>query len=299
MAKTRTKGNPFIRKFQRRFLWLSEDLYNAGYYRALKALVFAHPYHRGFRKDGKTPTYRHQVGVCRSLYNDRRDIIKGGLDPDIAIACGALHDLTEENPYMSLRVIEEVFGSDVLEIVLRMDKNRVGRFSHGPDIARILDKLFNKETWNDLVKHGWEPETLTMYQEYMGQILGNPYSLLGKLHDRGNNIRSIRYLPPKAQPEYLLETQKLSEAAEEGIKLYPDLGEAFHKSRTIMSASQNMYLEDCQFFANDLFRNNTDLASFGKSGEVISVLGDAGMISVPSAPRPSSSRGRLLRPAEP
>jgi hypothetical protein len=133
----------------------------------------------------------------------------------------------------------------------------------------------------------------------MGQILGNAYSLLVKLHDRGDNMRTIRYLPPRDQPEYLLETRKLSRAAYGGIRLYRALGDALHKARNLMSASSNMYLDDCEYFASLLFAKGIDLASLGKPGEIFNVLRNAGMIGGPNAPRPSSAHGQLLRPTGP
>src|ERR1700722_7128177 len=164
---------------------LEKVLRAAEYAHAGKALGFARRYHGGLRKDGITPNFHHQVEIAFSLYDDRKRLEAGGLDPDIAIAAGILHDTPEDNPFLPLADIEREFNTCIAATAELLNKNRNGK--------------------------------LLSAKKYFEKLLNDPYAIIVKLHDRRNNMETILGLPPEAQAAWILETILLLKIAKKAL----------------------------------------------------------------------------------
>lgn len=74
----------------------------------LKALEYAKNIHIGFRKDGNTPEFQHQLEITHFL----RTLIPGMMYPSETLAAAILHDVPEDYD-ISFEDIESNFGSMV------------------------------------------------------------------------------------------------------------------------------------------------------------------------------------------
>lgn len=72
---------------------------------ALKAFDFAEETHVGFRKDGKTPEFQHQIQIALYLLGHIRNLV----DPVGVIVAALLHD-TSEDYDIDFEKIESMFG---------------------------------------------------------------------------------------------------------------------------------------------------------------------------------------------
>jgi (p)ppGpp synthase/HD superfamily hydrolase len=93
-------------------------LLGKGYYNALQADQFASEYHTGFRKDGVTPEYEHQIRIAHYI----RSISSSLLYPENTVASVLLHDVREDYGVKD-SVLEQMFGKEVARSVWLLDKN--------------------------------------------------------------------------------------------------------------------------------------------------------------------------------
>lgn len=75
------------------------------YYRALRVLEWAEPYHGGLRKDGQTPTFNHQVEI--TLFISR---LPNLIHREDTIITGIIHDMFEDTA-VTKEEAAEVAGS--------------------------------------------------------------------------------------------------------------------------------------------------------------------------------------------
>ena len=277
---------------------MAKDLYNAGYYNALRTLIFSYAQHRGYRKDGITPSFRHQFRICRSLFDDSEVIINAGINPDNLIGGGAAHDLFEDHPELLPWAMEELvektatgitqrqykINTSVTEIALRLDKNRIGEFVDDPRFNLTLDKIFKKDkTFNHLFQHGITNFSFSKYLKYLSQLIDDPPSFIVKLRDREDNMHFIRYLDPQKQAEYLWETKFILAVVDTFVTLYPEkeypgLGVMVQKSRRQIRDAYRDYLGNLQEWTNDLFKTLEDFYPPSKTSLTIMALTEAGFI---------------------
>lgn len=87
------------------------------YQLAMDAYRFGQQYHTGFRKDGKTPEYQHQVQIALAVRNHLKTLVF----PVETLALVFLHDVVEDY-HVPLAVIREKFGDRVASAVDRISK---------------------------------------------------------------------------------------------------------------------------------------------------------------------------------
>lgn len=124
------------------------------WYDALKAFNFAETHHAGFRKDGVTPSFMHQVEIASYILT----MVKSLLFPVRTIVAILLHD-TPEDTSVSHEEIRDMFGIESMNDVELLTKEYRGK----------------KKT----------PE------EYFDSIASNPVASVGKGGDRVNNQHSM------------------------------------------------------------------------------------------------------------
>ena len=74
-------------KFSKLYIAIKFRLYGMGFFKALVALEKGRDIHDGFRKDGKTPEYQHQLEIALFILT-----LKDVQDLEGAIICALLHD---------------------------------------------------------------------------------------------------------------------------------------------------------------------------------------------------------------
>lgn len=150
---------------------LTSYLRGKGYNDALKAFNFAEPHHSGFRKDGKTPNFQHQVEICLFLMT-----LKQVENEEQVYMAALLHDVREDADIVNFE-IEKRFGKTVAEAVEKLTKEFKG----------------SKKTM----------------EEYFGEIASCPIASLVKLADRIHNVNSMVgvFTIPK-QEHYLFEIKE-------------------------------------------------------------------------------------------
>lgn len=109
-------------------------LQGRGYFQTLEAMDWAGGYHSGFRKDGVTPEFLHQVQIAhyvRTLSNVR--------DMPAALTTVMLHDLREDHG-IAHEEVERRFGSDVAGAVDCLTKEFRG---HRHADEKVFERIGN------------------------------------------------------------------------------------------------------------------------------------------------------------
>lgn len=141
------------------------------YVTALNALEYAKNIHIGFRKDGKTPEFQHQIEIAHYI----RTLYKGLLFPGATLAAAFLHDVPEDYD-ISFEEIEHLFGKQVC------------------DAVRLLTKVYRGEK--------------KVMEHYFDEMAHCPIASVIKGADRINNHQSMHPVFTEAkQKSYVEETQ--------------------------------------------------------------------------------------------
>jgi (p)ppGpp synthase/HD superfamily hydrolase len=90
------------------------------YYTALKAMNFAGNLHNGFRKDGVTPEFQHQVEIA--LYMRTLPILP---DDELSFCVAMLHDVSEDKDISFIELAHK-FGQEVSTHVRTLSKTHRG-----------------------------------------------------------------------------------------------------------------------------------------------------------------------------
>lgn len=104
------------------------------YYDTARALEFASKYHTGFRKDGVTPEFQHQIEIVHFL----RTLLPSYIFPQDVLTVGVLHDTCEDYPEVTKDIIEKQFGRRVAHSVSLLDKN-------GKELPYYFEQIANDE----------------------------------------------------------------------------------------------------------------------------------------------------------
>lgn len=88
------------------------------YYKASKALEMVRKLETGFRKDGKTPKFDHQLSVVQHIVTLESHL----LYPEETITTGFLHDAIEDHAEMTIDFISNIYGKQVAQAVWCMSK---------------------------------------------------------------------------------------------------------------------------------------------------------------------------------
>ena len=87
------------------------------YYKAYEAITFAQKYHTGFRKDGVTPEFTHQIIVTNYLVTLEDNL----LYPEPTFCAALLHDVVEDYN-VTVKQIEDLFGTQIADAVDNLSK---------------------------------------------------------------------------------------------------------------------------------------------------------------------------------
>jgi hypothetical protein len=99
------------------YFLLGMIVYDRTYQVAYDALMFAETYHVGFRKDGVTPEFQHQLEIGHLI----RTMLRGLMYPAETLASVFLHD-TPEDYGVKRAIIEEKFGPRVAHATALLNK---------------------------------------------------------------------------------------------------------------------------------------------------------------------------------
>jgi (p)ppGpp synthase/HD superfamily hydrolase len=144
------------------------------FYRAWEALEMARALEEGFRKDGKTPKFHHQLQVARLVAT----LLPHLQFPEETLAVCFLHDMLEDHPQeTSQTALEERFGTLISRAVWAMSK-KSGGLSKSPElyyaelskcpiasIAKVSDRIHNIHT----MQGAYSPEKQRRYTEEIDQ----------------------------------------------------------------------------------------------------------------------------------
>lgn len=90
-------------------------LLGKGYYAAVDALEFAAQYHTGFRKDGVTPEFQHQIEIAHYVRTLQL------MHPERTIAATLLHDVREDYNVSDHELLRR-FGEEITRACIILDK---------------------------------------------------------------------------------------------------------------------------------------------------------------------------------
>jgi (p)ppGpp synthase/HD superfamily hydrolase len=105
-------------QFEKDHAALKNYLLGRGYHQALTALGYANNHHTGFRKDGFTPEFHHQVRIAFSVLT-LRDVT----NEELCVTLSFLHD-TPEDKNVSHAALCKLFGEEVATKACILDKNQ-------------------------------------------------------------------------------------------------------------------------------------------------------------------------------
>lgn len=160
-------------RFSKLAISLQHYLHGARYYDALKAYDFARSIHTGFRKDGVTPEFQHQIEIALFI-TTLRDV----QDEEGTIIAALLHDVLEDYPHITVHELENMFGVERTQSVV------------------VLSKEINQKVRYDV------PE------EYFGPISLDVRASIVKGCDRIHNLRTmVGVFTTTKQQHYVQETK--------------------------------------------------------------------------------------------
>lgn len=133
-------------QFEKLKITLRYFLLGREYFMAADALEYAAKYHTGFRKDGITPEFQHQIEIAHYV----RTLLPSLMFPEDTIAAVLLHDVPEDYGVPHVEITNR-FGSKVGRAVFLMDKNSNANFAAiGEDpiasIAKGGDRVHNLQS---------------------------------------------------------------------------------------------------------------------------------------------------------
>jgi (p)ppGpp synthase/HD superfamily hydrolase len=135
-----------MNQFEKLRVTLRYFLLGREYYMAADALEYAGKYHTGFRKDGVTPEFQHQIEIAHFT----RTLLPSMMFPEDTIAAVLLHDVPEDYGVPHAEIANR-FGAKVGRAVFLMDKHSNANFAAiGEDpiasIAKGGDRVHNLQS---------------------------------------------------------------------------------------------------------------------------------------------------------
>lgn len=130
-------------------------LLGRGFTDASKALDFAEAYHRGTRKDGRTPEFSHQISIVSHL----RTLLPHLLFPEETLTAAFLHDVREDYDVADAE-IRDPFGDRVADAVdavtktfrgVRRDDAELFKRIAGDPLASVLKPADRTHNQNSMV----------------------------------------------------------------------------------------------------------------------------------------------------
>ena len=138
-------------KFTKLYITLKGKLSGWGFYRAMIALEYGREIHVGFRKDGVTQEYQHQLEIALHV-----STLKGIVKLEDTIICALLHDTIEDYKKHEAE-IEQKFGPAILKELHFLDKTRWKDYnvyfsnlatSDIGSIVKLCDRVNNFQSMN-------------------------------------------------------------------------------------------------------------------------------------------------------
>lgn len=107
-------------QFEKDHAAMKNYLLGRGYKTALRVMAFAKNLHGGFRKDGKTPDFQHQIRIAFSILN-LRDVS----NEELCLCIAFLHD-TPEDTSETYESLNALFGHDIAYKSCLLNKKQYG-----------------------------------------------------------------------------------------------------------------------------------------------------------------------------
>jgi (p)ppGpp synthase/HD superfamily hydrolase len=194
-----------MKKFDKLFTALKYYLIGKNYYKALKALQFAREHHSGFRKDGSTPEFHHQLAICMYLMT-----LKNVENEETVLITALLHD-TIEDSHVSPEEMEEKFGKEVAQCVW------------------LLTKQYKNEKKNT--------------EAYFSDISKNAVASLVKGADRIHNVQTmINVFSKEKQIAYLKEVETYFLPMIKKAKYsFPEQGAAYYNIQHMLESQIQLF----------------------------------------------------------
>lgn len=105
-------------RFHKLYISLKFRLFGLGYYKALEALETCKAIHCGFRKDGITPEFQHQLEIAHYLMT-----LKGVEDLEKVIIVALYHDADEDHPHAIPTGTLESLGKKLMAGIRKLNKH--------------------------------------------------------------------------------------------------------------------------------------------------------------------------------
>jgi (p)ppGpp synthase/HD superfamily hydrolase len=174
-------------------------LLGRGYNLALEAMEFAAFHHNGFRKDGVTPEFSHQIAICHYVRT-----LPALRDMEKTLTVCLLHDVSEDYGIARDEQARR-FGEDVATSVWAMTKEFKG-------VKRNPTEVF-------------------------ASIAQDPYASIGKGADRGHNFNSmVGVFNAKKQLAYVAEGEEFFlPMIKKARRLFPDQEAAYENIKHLLT----------------------------------------------------------------
>lgn len=164
---------------------------------------------KGYSRHDGSDYYNHCVDVAQDLFNH-------GIRNEDILSAALLHDIVEDVPGITLRMIDDKFNSNV---------------------AKMVD-LVTKEKGVDYKQH----DLLKLL--YLDPILKNSGAALIKTGDRKHNFSTLRDATPEKKVRQALETESFFfPFFEEAMDLYPRYSSYFLSAKTAIKPHLNEIIE--------------------------------------------------------
>lgn len=177
---------------------LKGELKGLGFFKALEAYDLAKKHHVGFRKDGITPEFQHQIEICLFILT-----LKDVRDLENTLIAALLHDVREDY-HIPHKDIKEKFGETAADAVEK------------------LTKVFN----------GYKKDT----QQYFDEIATCPIASIVKLADRIHNISTmVGVFTIEKQEKYVFEVKEYFYPLIKKVRgTFPDQASSYYAMQTFI-----------------------------------------------------------------
>lgn len=185
--------------FERKRTALKGYCLGRDYIDVLRAITFAEQYHTGFRKDGVTPEFQHQIEIALHATT-----LKGlsNADESILLQIIMLHDVVEDYN-VSLLEIELLFGPivakgvEVLSKVINGIKKPMAQCMHDmtlnplPALAKGCDRVHNVQTMRGVFNYEKQKMYAQEVREHFLPMLRRTRDLAPQYRQAINNIKNM------------------------------------------------------------------------------------------------------------
>ena len=208
MDQSQKTQDRMMERYQKQVINLRAWCQGRRYHRAGKAIRFAQEIHTGFRKDGVTPEFAHQIAVTQYI----RTVADQLLYPEETIAAGLLHD-TPEDYDVDYGVLVDMFGKVIADASLTMSKKYQG--------------------------------TSKTPEAYFGGMAKCPISSVGKGGDRIHNFQSmVGVFTHQGQVKYMEEAELwILPMLKEARRRFPEQEPVYQNEQLVLESQIHLIRE--------------------------------------------------------